>query len=142
MEQTAKLEKYLSEIEPPERGVQFVYLFGSMAAASENKDSDMDLAIRIDPVLYKRDPFEASVPAHMTAMKIGMRFGRRTDVLVLNSASIEMAYIAVTSGICVYERDIDERCEYEAVLRGMYFDFRPFLENLRKKSIERLRAET
>ena len=71
-------------------------------------------------------------------MQIGMKLGVQTDVTILNSASIEMTYEIVTLGRCVYEADIDSRVEYEARVRGMYFDFRPFLEDLRSRFLERL----
>ena len=49
-----------------------------------------------------------------------------------------MAYEVVTTGHCVYEVDLDQRLEYEALLRGMYFDFRPFLKELRARNLARL----
>jgi hypothetical protein len=31
----------------------------------------------------------------------------------------------------IYEADREARLEYESTLRGLYFDFKPFLEKLR-----------
>jgi len=77
-------------------------------------------------------------PAHLIAAKVGMQLDRETDVTILNSASPEMAYEVVTSGKCLFELDPDLRMEYEIKIKGMYFDFRPFLEELRAKSLAHL----
>ena len=73
----------------------------------------------------------------MAAAEIAVMTERQTDVIILNSASIETAYQAVTTGALVYEADRENRLEYEAVLRGLYFDFKPFLEKLRAKTMRR-----
>jgi hypothetical protein len=38
----------------------------------------------------------------------------------------------ITTGKLLYENDPDDRFEYEIALKGMYFDFKPFLDELRK----------
>jgi len=77
-------------------------------------------------------------PAHLIAAQVGMKFDRQTDVMILNSASLELAYEVVTSGKCIFEFDPNLRMEYEIKIKGMYFDFRPFLEKLRAKSLAHL----
>jgi len=69
----------------------------------------------------------------MAATEIGMMLNRQTDVIILNSASIETTYQAVTSGKVIFEADHDNRLEYEATVRGLYFDFKPFLDTLRSR---------
>jgi hypothetical protein len=56
----------------------------------------------------------------------------------LNSSSLEIAYEVVATGKCLFEIDPDLRMEYEIKIKGMYFDFRPFLEELRAKSLAHL----
>jgi hypothetical protein len=51
---------------------------------------------------------------------------------------LEIAYEVVSTGRCIYELNSDKRLEYEAKIRGMYFDFKPFLEELRAKSLTQL----
>jgi hypothetical protein len=67
-----------------------------------------------------------------------MQLDRETDVTILNSASLEMAYEVVTSGKCLFELDPDMRMEYELKIKGMYFDFKPFPEELRAKRLARI----
>ena len=132
------LEICLSEIIKGTPSIVAVYLFGSYVKKKEKAQSDMDLAFLLDEKVYKADPFEATGPAYMAAMRIGMRLKRETDVVILNSSSVELAYEAVTSGCCVYEAEQDRRLEYEAIVKGMYYDFRPFLMELRSRFLERL----
>ncbi len=115
-----------------------VYLFGSYVKGKEKAQSDMDLAFLLDEKAYRADPFEATGPAYMAAMRIRIRFKRETDVVILNSSSVELAYEAVTSWRCVYEAEQDRRLEYEITIRSMYYDFRPFLMELRSSFLERL----
>jgi len=115
-----------------------VYLFGSFFKGNAGKASDIDLAFLLDEKVYKSDPIMTMSPAHLIAAKAGMQFDREMDVTILNSASLEMAYEVVTSGKCIFELDPDMRMEYELKIKGMYFDFRPFLEELRAKSLANL----
>jgi len=115
-----------------------VYLFGSFLRGGLRIDSDIDLAFLLDEKAYKSDPIIVMSPAHLIAAKVGMQLDRETDVTILNSASLEMAYEVVTSGKCLFELDPDLRMEYDIRIKGMYFDFRPFLEKLRAKALVNL----
>ena len=115
-----------------------VYLFGSILKGNAGKTSDIDLAFLLDEKTYKSDAIIAMSPAHLIAAKVGMQLDRETDVTILNSASLEIAYEVVTTGKFIFEIDPDLRMEYEIKIKGMYFDFRPFLEELRAKSLAHL----
>ncbi len=133
-----RINTYIPDSDDAKQSVKVVYLFGSVLLPEKFKhNSDIDLAFLLDRSLYKQDPLIYSAPAYMAAAEIGMILERPTDVIILNSASIETAYQAVTTGVVIYEADHENRLEYEAVLRGMYFDFKPFLQNLRTKSMLR-----
>lgn len=129
-----RIHSYISD--DPDAGhlIKAVYLFGSILNLDQFKTgSDVDLAYLIDPPRYKEDPLIHSSPAHMSAAEIGMLLNRQTDVIVLNAASIETAYQVVTTGIILYEADRGERLEYESTVRGLYYDFKPFLQQLRQQ---------
>ena len=131
------LRKQIAEIQG-ETLIVSVYIFGSFLKGNAGKASDIDLAFLLDEKAYKSDPIIAMSPAHLIAAKVGMQLDRETDVTILNSASLEMAYEVVTFGKCLFELDQDLRIEYEIKIKGMYFDFRPFLEELRAKSLAHL----
>jgi predicted nucleotidyltransferase len=114
------------------------YLFGSCLSNNSGEASDIDLAFLLDEESYKSDPIEAMSPAHLIAAHVGVKFDKETDVTILNSSSLEIIYEVITSGKCLFELDPDLRMEYELKNKGMYFDFRPFLEELRAKSLAQL----
>jgi predicted nucleotidyltransferase len=115
-----------------------VYLFGSCIKGEAEISSDIDLAFLLDEQAYKNDPIGAMSPAHLIAAQFGMKVDKETDVTILNSASLELAYEVLTTGKCLFELDPDMRMEYEIKIKGMYFDFRPFLEDLRSKRLARI----
>ena len=115
-----------------------VYLFGSCIKGEAEKASDIDLSFLLDEQAYKTDPIDAMSPAHLFAAQVGMKFNKETDVTILNSASLEIAYEVVTTGKCLFELDPDMRMENELKIKGMYFDFKPFLEELRAKRLARI----
>lgn len=121
-----------------DESVVAVYLFGSFIKSETKNASDIDLAFLLDEQAYKTDPIDAMSPAHLIAAQFGMKVDKETDVTILNSASLEIAYEVVTTGKCLFELDPDMRMEYELKIKGMYFDFKPFLEELRAKSLAHL----
>ena len=133
-----ELQIILREKSLANSAILVVYIFGSSVAGEERINSDLDLAFLLDEKAYKADPVSAVAPSYLAATKVGMKLERETDVTVLNAASLEMAYEVVTTGICLFEADLEKRLEYEAVLRGMYFDFKPFLDDIRSSCISDL----
>ncbi|MBW1788875.1 MAG: nucleotidyltransferase domain-containing protein [Deltaproteobacteria bacterium] len=115
-----------------------VYLFGSSVTGEHGPGSDIDLAFLVSAEAYRDDPVVAVSPCHLAAARLGMRLGKETDVTIMNGASLEMAYEVIVTGRCLFEKDPEKRFEYESALRGMYFDFRPFIEKLREDCLERL----
>ena len=111
------------------------YLFGSTVSGSDTPNSDLDLAFLLAALSYKTDPVQAIKLPYLLATRIGMEADYATDVTILNSASLELAYEVITTGVCIYESDANLRLEYEIAVKGMFFDFKPFLYELREKSI-------
>ena len=131
------LRKQIAEIQG-ESLIVSVYLFGSFLTQNTGKASDIDLAFLLEDKVYKSDPIISMFPAHLIASQIGVEFNKETDVTILNSSSLEMAYEVITSGKCLFALDPDMRMEYELKIKGMYLDFRPFLEKLRAKCLVNL----
>jgi uncharacterized protein len=115
-----------------------IYLFGSTATGKNTLASDVDIAFLISPEAYRADPVLAIQPPYLIATQLGMQMKRQTDVTILNSASLEMAYEIMTTGECVYEKDLGQRLEYEIALKGMFYDFKPFLDELRDRCVAEL----
>lgn len=133
-----KLQNSLTKIDVGNRTVVAVYLFGSNKKGYAGKNSDLDLAFLLDECAYRDDPLATVAPSYLAATSMGMSLGWKTDVTILNAASLEIAYEVVTTGKCLLENDTDKRTAYEIALRGMYFDFKPFLEELRSNCVNNL----
>jgi uncharacterized protein len=138
MTATLKIRNCLLEClnsEAPQGLIQVVYLFGSFARNQQRAESDIDLAFLVAQEKYSIDAFECTAPLHMIAVKVGMAIDRVVDVTILNSASLEIAYEIVVGGECLFESDSEQRLQYELKIRGMYFDFQPFICELRKERL-------
>lgn len=133
-----RLQIILREANKANSAITGVYIFGSTVTGQARTTSDVDLAFLLHEDAYKADPLVASAPCYLAATRLGMEFGKKTDVTILNAASLEMAYEIVTSGLCLLAPDPEKRLEYEAALRGMYFDFKPFLDEIRSNSLSQL----
>jgi predicted nucleotidyltransferase len=128
----------LMQAHAPSGLVAIVYVFGSSIRSDFKDSSDIDLAFLVDESRYRKDAFEAITPVHMIAAKIGLILGREIDALVLNAASLEIAYEVITTGLCLFATDHGARLEYEIKIKGMYFDFYPFLSELRARKIAKI----
>ena len=131
------LIRYFSSLQVDE-SVVAVYLFGSSITGETKNASDIDLAFLLDEQAYKSDPISAMSPAYLIAAGIAMHFDKETDVTILNSSSLELSYEIMVTGKYIYEADPEGRLDYGNKIRGMYFDFKPFLTELRLNSLAKL----
>jgi len=137
------IQSYLSDKKTAHQSIKVVYLFGSVLDSNKFKSaSDIDIAFLVDRDLYKEDPLLASSPSYLLATEIGLMLDRQTDVTILNSASLETAYQIIVTGELMYECDNNLRIEYEIALKGLYFDFKSFLNRLRSQHRSRLNGDT
>jgi predicted nucleotidyltransferase len=131
------LIRYLNASQVDE-SVVAVYLFGSSITGETKNAYDIDLAFLLDEKAYKIDSIIAMSPAYLIAAEIAMHFDRETDVTILNSSSLEISYEIMVTGKCIYEADAEVRLDYGNKIRGMYFDFKPFLDELRLNSLAKI----
>ncbi|MFD1718849.1 nucleotidyltransferase domain-containing protein [Georgenia deserti] len=106
-------------------GAQFAYLHGSRATGSARPDSDVDVAAYFG----RRDilPFDIVLPPGI-------------DLMVLDTAPLELAGRVAASGKLLFEVDRDARIHWEATTRKIYFDERPRLERAHREFMETLRG--
>ena len=131
-----EIEKSLKISGKDDESIKLIYLFGSALKKPLSEASDIDLAFLIDDARYSKDPIQASYSAYNASTNFSLKLDKRTDVIILNSSSIEIAYEVITSGTCMYAFDFDIKFEYEAKIRGLYYDFMPFLLELRAKKLK------
>lgn len=133
-----QLRALFEENKEKSSAIAAVYVFGSYTTGMAREESDLDLAFLIDQRVYVRDQFENATLVQLFGAKIAVAMDMEVDITILNDSSIEIAYEVVTTAICLYESETGRRLEYEAVVRGMYFDFKPFLDELRNQCLKEL----
>src|SRR5699024_4491062 len=96
-----------------ENGALFAYLHGSRAQGEARRDSDVDVAAYFGD----RDlrSWDVLVPAGV-------------DLLVLDTAPLELAGRVALSGVLLFEVDSDMRVHWEATIRRIYLDERPRMQ--------------
>ena len=111
-----------------DENVSAAYLFGSVARGDDNARSDVDVAI-----LYRHDP-----PATFDALPLRLEgelervLGRRTEVVSLNAAPIDLCARVLRDGVLVLDRDPALRIEFEVRTRNVWFDLQPVLRAYRR----------
>jgi uncharacterized protein len=105
-------------------GAVFAFVHGSRASGTARPDSDLDVA-----AWWPAQPpaaFEVPLPA-------------RVDLLVLNSAPLELAGRVATQGVLLFEDDPVARVRWVATTRKIYFDELPRIERSHREFAESLR---
>ncbi len=103
-------------------GLEALFVFGSEAAGTRHRGSDLDLA-----ALFRRRPEALTLLDAKTALE--EIAGTDVDLVDLGTASPILARQVLRYGRCVFGPDAPELTRFEATLPGRYED------------LERLRAE-
>ncbi len=134
------------DIEP----VTLVYLFGSRARALSGDSgcsggtvgplSDYDFGI----VTAFAGDGEESISRgelHRLQSNFARLLNEEVDVVLLNSAPIELQYSVIASGVLIFAASIREKVEYEAHVLGRYGDYLAVLRQQRDEIIQGGRDE-
>ncbi len=111
--------------------VRLAYLFGSQASGHVGPLSDIDLGI-----LFAEEVDFQRASAELTHELSRVIPAKPIDLVVLNTAPIELAYAVIAQGICVFRNSETERIEYEADVLSRYGDFLPVLRAMREDIVE------
>jgi predicted nucleotidyltransferase len=125
------LAQQIGDVVTPDPRVSLVYVFGSRAQGDPGPMSDLDLA-----VLLTRTAPVAALRAELAHEFSAFSNGFPVDLIILNHASIELAFSVVSQGKVLFERSLAERVEYEADVLSRYGDYLPFLRAQRKDILE------
>lgn len=111
-------------------GIAAAYLFGSVARGSSGAGSDVDVA-----VLYSSPP-PATLRSPASALEADLErlMGRRVEVVVLNSAPVDLVARVLRDGRLVLEGDRSARIAFEVKARNEYFDLLPILRRYRRQA--------
>jgi predicted nucleotidyltransferase len=108
-------------------GIAAVYLFGSVARGTAGADSDVDLGVLYDvqpaPTL-DAGPFDLEGD-------LERRLGRPVQVVVLNSAPVDLRIRVLREGRLLADRHRSARIRFEVNTRNEFFDLEPILRRYR-----------
>lgn len=116
--------------------VKSAYIFGSRATGKTVKSSDYDFAVLFDSNLSKENRFDLKLEL-MAKLSRALRTDA-VDVVVLNDvSSLFFKYIILKEGKSIYQKSDLETAEFESRALGLYFDFRPFMEEYSRNYLMR-----
>jgi hypothetical protein len=116
-------------------GVVAAYLFGSEARGEARPSSDVDLAV----LFAQLPPATLAHPAVRLAGEMERRLGRPVDVVVLNTAPVDLVHRVLRDGRLLLDRDPSRRIGFEIKARNDYFDLLPVITRYRGRA-ERTRG--
>ena len=107
-----------------ENGVLFAFLFGSRVTGKTLPTSDYDFAIFLNTKDQKeqfriRKKLTASLPTIV---------GNRIDIVILNSADLELAFRAISKGKLIFDKDKEIREDFLEYIFKYYPDYHIFQE--------------
>ena len=112
-----------------EHGVAAVYLFGSVARGEARADSDLDVAVLLEPA-PERGTYE-SLRLDLRA-ELESELGQEIDFVVLNHAPPDLSHRVLGDAVLVIEPDPSARIRFEVRARNEYWDLKPYLDEYRR----------
>jgi len=124
------LGRLLGQAKP--RGVVAVYLFGSHAEHRAHRQSDVDVAVLLDPHVYAGAEARFQERVRLSAWLVGELKTNLVDVVILNDAPPTLARRIVTTGRRVYCVDLDAAHAFVRDVQLRAADLEPFLRRTRR----------
>jgi len=110
------------------------YVFGSYAENVARPDSDIDIAVILEPV--PKDTLEY----RLTVMEDIKRLTRlEADVIVLNEAPRLLQFQVIQKGKVVFERDADKRAVFVMSVASRYYDYKRYFDYHARNLAERIK---
>lgn len=115
-----------------DQGLAAAYIFGSYATGRAHRDSDVDVALLLDPKHYPT-PRTRSEARLDFLMRFGDRLGVSVDLVILNDAPPLLGRQIITHGrrICAPAPEIDHDYRGDVQLRAA--DLAPFIRSHQRR---------
>ena len=107
--------------EKPE--VLAAYVFGSTVSGHVRSNSDVDIAVLLDPAFVERLPLRYRTDLIVDAGSALETFD--VDVILLHQAPVALAYNVITKGKLVFERSRSARVAFQIRNLNLFLDFEP-----------------
>ena len=127
----ARIQKAIETVFDSDDNVVAAYLFGSFARDDARADSDVDIAI------LERSPPSGTLASLRLDRQAQLEkaLGRAVDLVVLNTAPVDLVHRVLRDRTMLLERDESARIAFEVDARRRYFDRLPIVTQYRKRMI-------
>ncbi len=113
------LEKNINEL-VQKYGIKLLYVFGSYAKGSNNKNSDIDIAVLVN------DNYKPMYKLYMIGDLTSIFKRDDIDLVILNGANPVLRHQVIKYGKIIYEESLEEKVIFEAKVLSVYMDMEPF----------------
>ena len=131
------LLKALKEVMEGEEGVLFAYLYGSYAYGVVHSESDIDVAVYLNPSDMKEYLQKEKRILSALIDKI------RTDIIdlgILNVLPLILQYHILKEGIPIFIKDEKGRIDFEIRVMERFFEMKPYLDEYREMLFLRIQT--
>jgi len=119
-----------------QQGVQAVFLFGSFAKGKNRPESDVDIAVLLDPAIAPEDYLDRRL---QLMGDLSSRLSREADVVILNEAGPVLTHQVLEQDRMLYETDHQKTTSFKARAMIQYVDWIPYKERLNKATLQHFR---
>jgi predicted nucleotidyltransferase len=119
-------------------GLVSAYVFGSVTAGREHRESDVDVGVLLDRQMFPRPADRFDVRLRLIA-RLQAVTGRDVDLVVLNDAPPQLARHIMTTGTRLMVTDASLDRAHLCVVLSRAADLEPFLRRTRAVKLAALR---
>lgn len=120
-----RFEQELIEFFGTKDSVTLAYLFGSTVRGDANQLSDVDIAVKFDESLPKKDVFDAEL--NLISELTGILKTDKVDLIVMNDAPLLLNYNIIKNGK-ILKSDESIRIQFETMILSTYLDEKHYIE--------------
>lgn len=113
-------------------GLHAAYLFGSHREGRAHRESDVDVAVLLDPAVHADTAARFRERVRLAAWLVGELGTNVVDVVILNDAPPLFARRIVTAGVRVYCNDPEADHAFVRDVQLRAADLEPFLRRMRQ----------
>lgn len=138
--EAAELRSIVTPLLERDADVIFAFIFGSYAKGTAHPRSDVDIAVYCSNIDPGRDGDAQAVDKQITLeLALEQALSRRTDVVVLNRATVDMRQNVLAHGELLFCKDSRTLADFKQIQLREYQDYlmlEPIFRRYRKRRIE------
>ena len=119
------LENTLRALLARDPAILAAWLFGSRARGTDRPDSDVDVAVLLDPAPTGMEAFDLEA-------RLSAALRLPVQVVPVNRAPADLVHRVLRDGRLLVDRDASRRIRFEVRKRNEYFDMTPIWRQVRR----------